>query len=104
MKHNIEKASRLCEEGGDWERKNRLKVGCAFSASGTRCGNCGQESQGQSACSVSEYCCCAQSMDPSHCSMVKKQAAEQVHTKVTQWAEFYKRPAACLPNYGRGRI
>eukprot|EP00891_Asterochloris_glomerata_P007406 jgi/Astpho2/7406/fgenesh1_pm.00114_%23_14_t len=26
VKQNIEKASRLCEEGGDWERKNRLKV------------------------------------------------------------------------------
>ena len=59
VKHNIEKASRLCEEGGDWERKNRLKVSCDFSATGTRCGNCGQESQGQSTCSVSEHCCCA---------------------------------------------
>ena len=26
MKQHIEKAKKLCEEGGDWERKNRLKV------------------------------------------------------------------------------
>lgn len=26
VKQHIEKAKKLCEEGGDWERKNRLKV------------------------------------------------------------------------------
>ena len=26
MKQQIDKAKKLCEEGGDWERKNRLKV------------------------------------------------------------------------------
>ncbi len=26
MKQQIDKAKKLCDEGGDWERKNRLKV------------------------------------------------------------------------------
>lgn len=26
VKQHIEKAKKLCDEGGDWERKNRLKV------------------------------------------------------------------------------
>ncbi len=46
VKQNIEKASRLCEEGGDWERKNRLKVCSDFSTIGTRCGSCAPEKAG----------------------------------------------------------
>lgn len=26
MKQQIDKAKKLCDQGGDWERKNRLKV------------------------------------------------------------------------------
>ena len=36
MKQQIDKAKKLCEEGGDWERKNRLKVYEALFFMGTR--------------------------------------------------------------------
>ena len=36
MKAGIARAGALCEEGGDWERKNRLKVYEALFALATR--------------------------------------------------------------------